>query len=123
MKKFIAVVLVLVLAFSLVGCGYSQDDLDAARDEAYDRGYDDAIQYFKKHMPPEVLSEHYLDLIVDTMFIDLYDTEPGNILETLDNYFVYGIGDKEDAAVAYFGLSVRCQQLMSEMADCITAVD
>ena len=39
MKKGIVLVLALALVFSLVGCGYSQKELDSAYDKGYDAGY------------------------------------------------------------------------------------
>ncbi len=42
MKKLIALLLALVMLFSLVGCstGYSEEDLTAAKEAAYDEGYE-----------------------------------------------------------------------------------
>lgn len=42
MKKLIALLLALVMLFSLVGCAlYSSDDIEAAREEGYEQGYDE----------------------------------------------------------------------------------
>ena len=44
MKKLIALLLAIVMLFSLVGCsaGYTEEDLTAAKEEAYEDGYNDA---------------------------------------------------------------------------------
>ena len=70
MKKHISIILILSLLLSFTACGYSQEDLDAARaegfSEGYDKGYDAGYQ-----------SQH--DLCKD-----VYEIESMNIDDIID---------------------------------------
>ena len=39
MRKLLCAVLVVMMMLTLVGCGYSQEELDSAYDKGYDAGY------------------------------------------------------------------------------------
>ena len=70
-QKFVAILLLIAVSvFSLAGCYYDQDDLDAAQQQGYDEGHDDG--YY----------DGYKDALVEYGIID----PPANKTETFDPY-------------------------------------
>lgn len=116
MKKLIALVLALVLAFSLVGCGYSEDDIDAAYKKGYDKGYDDATYEAKSNFKKDLQTEYsrgYLDGI-DYASKNGYSYSNGNsysfnygddvesVLDYIrDNPHEFGLYTERDLELAY----------------------
>lgn len=115
--------------------GFDDGKLDSKKNPTYNpyTSYDNMtdnngklnpeVEYKETNIPREILADHYLDLIFDSGFIDLYGTDEGNIFETLDDYFLFGTVSDQDAKAAYLELSQRCFALMSEFADCIVESD
>lgn len=62
MKKLIALLLALVMLFSLVGCAlYSSDDIEAAREEGYEQGYDEGYAEGRAEGRQEATADHWCE--------------------------------------------------------------
>ena len=119
MKKLFAVIIALSLMFTLAGCGYSQDDIDTAKDKAYDRGFEEgyaaALDDLVTDLPPEYLGHYYFKLLDDNNFLRLYleDGSGRNQFEIALDYFG-GNTSREDAVSAIIAIWLVCDNILNE---------
>ncbi|MBO5953451.1 MAG: hypothetical protein J6Q53_04955 [Oscillospiraceae bacterium] len=94
-SKCIHIILVLLLSFMLLtGCGYTEGDIEEARNQAYNEGYDDGFDDGYYRGINEQQEEDYEDLLIDGRSIrDLemqvygeYGLTPSEAFTIVDEY-------------------------------------
>lgn len=115
MKKLIALLLALVMLFSLAGCstGYTEEDLAAAKDAAYDEGFADGYAEFDSSHECEYTAEdidaayskgysdhesEYCRSDIDNAWQEGYDEGYDDGWDDADDYY----GESSDSAVSSY---------------------
>lgn len=111
--------IIIVVMGTYLSAAPTQEEMETKYSAGWQAGYDAATEDFREEIPKEILSDNYLDLIINTGYIDAFDTTDASYIKILDDYFIYNTATREAAKNAWIYFADMSEALMTALADTI----